>query len=252
MNQLRKRALRLTAVAVSAAAVLIALPVTAASAAPGDANSSAFGVSATNVLGLATIAPTPTSTFPPGGKNSSLPVSLGSLGSVGVLNATTTGDSSAGTSSATGEAADVALLAATGGLPSAISADAVQATCTDNGTAAPTGATTLTNAKLGGNTVIDATPAANTSLVNVPGVATVILNEQSTTNGVLTVNAIHIRLANGTLGDVIIGQATCGPNTPVLGTPIFTSTFFVGLGGVAVLLLGAYVVTQRRRSVRFA
>ncbi|MDP9091562.1 MAG: choice-of-anchor P family protein [Actinomycetota bacterium] len=205
------------------------------------ANSSAYGVSASLLSGAVNVPPTPVSTFPPGGTSHLVSVNLGAVGSVGVSDATTSGDSTAGTSSATAALTNVALLA----LPSvaAITADAVQATCSDTAPGAPTGSTTLTNAKLGGNTVLDVSPAANTKLINLPPLAVVTLNEQFTNAGMLTVNAIHIVLGpvvngQGSLGDIIIGHVTCGPNAPsAVGDAFSFQNLPVILGGLAVIVL---------------
>lgn len=238
MQEIVRRAVRATAAAGSAAALMVLLAAPA-SAAPGAANSSAYAISA-NVLNIVTVAPTPVSTFPSGVDHTLVSLNAPLLGTA-VLNAITDGDAN-GNSSATGSAASVALLPVTGAL-AAVTADVISATCTADGTT-ESGSATLTNAKIG-TTALAASPGPNTN-VSVPGVATVTLNEQTTAGGVLTVNAIHIQLGtNGALGDIIIGHAVCGPNTPVLGSPILTSEFYVGFGALGILALGAYLVRRR-------
>lgn len=147
MRHIIRRTVRLAAAAGSAAALmfLVAGP---ADAAPGSANSSAFGISANVLSGTVNVTPTPTSTFPPGATNTTVSADLGALGKTGVLNAKTTGDST-GNSSATGSAAEVALLG--GVIPNlpAISATLISGTCTADGAGAPTGSSTFFAAKLG-------------------------------------------------------------------------------------------------------
>jgi hypothetical protein len=236
------------------AIALMASP--AAQALDPGANASAFGIKANVLSGTVNVPATPTSTFPPGGTNNLASVSLGAAGQVGAVNATTAGDSATGTSSASGSVANVALL----GLPNAaITADAVDATCSDTAPAAPTGQTTLTNLKLAGGNVVDLHPAANTKLLNLTGVAVITLNEQITNaDGSLTVNAVHIQLGPitngvGTLGDVILGSATCGPNavTAPVSAFSFGSTPIV-LVAVALLIAAGFGVRTglRRLSAR--
>jgi len=218
---------------------LVGVAATPAFAAPHTgANASAYGASVHKVIGIVTIPPTPVSTFPSGGSTSSVPLNLGALGNLGVLTASTSGNDGTGTSAALGRVANVALLK-TGALP-AISADAVQATCTGTAPGAPTGASTIVNGKLGGTTLINVTPAPNTTLLNVPGLVRITLNQQTLTGGVLTVDAIHITLGPGaSLGDIVLGNAVCGPNVAVVDAFSFASTPII-LGGVAVLLLVAF------------
>lgn len=206
-----------------------------AAAAGGTSQSSAYGASIHKVLGIVTVPPTPTSQYQPGGTNSSVPLNLGALGNLGVLTAITAGDYGNGISSATGRVANVALLK-TGALP-AISADAVEASCAQNAPAQATGSSTIVNGKLGGSTLINATPAPNTVLLNLPGLVRIVLNQQYTDgNGVFQVNAIHIQLGTaGALGDIVLGHADCGKNTPAVAAFSFGNTPLI-LGGIAVLL----------------
>lgn len=249
MQQHTTRGLRFTVAAGSAAAALLLLSAAPASAAPGAANSSAYAVKVTVTLpvplGTITVGPLPgTRTCPtsPGGTTTLTSITLGNgLGGTGVANATALCNDTAGTSSAIGDAAAVAI-PAIGPLP-AIAATLIRATCTDTAPGAPSGTSTLTAASVG-QTALAANPAPNTNVANVPGVATLTLNEQSTTNGVFTVNALHLVLAGG-LGDIIIGHVTCGPNTPVAGTPILTKPFYVGFGAIAILVFSGYLLRRR-------
>ena len=254
MHSSLRRPARGVALAVAAGALALAMSPAAQALDPG-ANASAFGVSANVLNGTVNVPQTPTSTFPPGGTNSLLSLNLGALGQVGAVNATTSGSSADGTSSASGSVANVALL----GLPpavAAISADAVDATCSDTAPGAPTGQTTLTNLKLGGGNAVDLHPAANTKLLNLTGIAVITLNEQITNaDGSLTVNAVHIQLGSvnssnvGTLGDVILGSATCGPNAVTAPVDAFSfgSTPIVLIALAIVVAAGFGIRTGLRR-----
>jgi hypothetical protein len=248
MRKLSPKALRVTALASAAAFVL--LPMAGASAA--TSNSTAYGIKANVLSGAVNVGPTPTSTFPDGGTSSLASVDLGTLGAVGAVNAITAGDLGAGTSSATGSAANVALLQnALSGFP-AVSATLIQADCTANGTTL-TGSSTFTNASIGGQSVVDIHPAPNTHLINLGPLLTVTLNEQTTDNGTLTVNALHITLlgvaGGSSVADVIIGQATCGPNAAVLPVAAFSfQDMPLILGGLAlIVVIGFGIRTGIRR-----
>jgi MYXO-CTERM domain-containing protein len=232
----------------------VALPASAA------AVSNAYAVKANVLSGLVNVEPTPLSTFPSGGAKSVASVNLGTLGSVKVLNAATKGDSTAGTSSATASVADVKLglgplvLTKNSGVsPSAaaqvtsnaaaISADAITASCDANG-GTVSGNANLVNVRLG-DTVLNAHPGIN-SEVGIPGVLSVKLNEQSKKDGVLTVDAVHIRLLAGKGADIVLGHALCGPNAPEEGSPIVTKGFLGGFGVLVLAGAGAFAVRRRR------
>jgi hypothetical protein len=246
MQKLTRRAMRVTAAVGSLATALILLPAAPASAAPGDANSSAYALKVNVLAGTINVGPLATHTCPPtpGGTTSVVSASLGALGSARVLNGSATCDTS-GVSSATGSAANVALLGGVVTSLPAITATLISATCSANGSPPPLGSSTFVGATLG-TTAIVANPAPNTTILNVPSVIQVILNEQTLAGGVLTVNALHVIVGpGGILGDIIIGHAVCGPNTPVVGVPIFTNIFYVGLGAIAIVALGGYLVRRR-------
>lgn len=242
------RTLRVLAATGTVGALMLISASSAAAVDPG-ANSSAFGLSATNVLGLVDIAPTPQSICPQGSTESALPVSLGALGNVGVLNASTTCDSAAGTSTATGGAADVALLGVAGART--ITADVISAQCSATAPADPTGSTTVANLFIAGVRINVPVGSTTPQTINIPGVATVIINEQTLSNGVLTVNALHITLLGGALGDIIIGQASCGPNTAAPAIAAFSfQTLPLILGGLAILALLFYGLRTSLRRLR--
>jgi hypothetical protein len=218
-------------------------------AAPNDTvNASAFGASVT-VLERQVIGPVPTVTLGPDGafKEATLAtVPASPVLTAKALRARTSGDPAAGTSTATGEAADVQVAPAAVG-PSVVSAQAVSATCTATPDGA-TGSATLAAGAINGAPIASATPGPNT-IVTVPGVARVALNEQiNNADGSLTVNALHVTLLNGDGADVIVGSATCGPNAaspdisaiPVAGLPI--------AGGLVALFVAGGAVYLRRRT----
>jgi len=130
----------------------------------------------------------------------------------------------------------------------AITATLIQASCTATGSTV-SGTSTFTGATLG-TTAIAINPSANTKLINVPGVAVVTLNEQITNGGALTVNALHVVVGpNGSIADIIVGSATCGPNTPVaVGDAFSFQALPVVLGGLAlIVLIGFGIRTGIRR-----
>lgn len=242
-----------------AAAAMVGVVAAPAGALDPGANSSAFGISATVLSGAVNVPPTPTSTFPPGGTTHLASVNLGTLGAVGAVNATTAGNSAAGTSSATGSAANVGLLRNALTAFPAISADLVSATCRDAAPAAPVGSSTFTNVSISGKALLNVNPSPNTKLLNLPGVLVVTLNEQHTrANGVFEVNAIHVELGpivnnKGTLADVIIGQATCGPNAQTAPGAAFSfQDLPVILGGLALLIALGFGVRAGVRRLHHA
>ena len=102
----------------------------------------------------------------------------------------------------------------------------------------------------------DLHPAANTKLLNLTGIAVITLNEQITNaDGSLTVNAVHIQLGSvnssnvGTLGDVILGSATCGPNAVTAPVDAFSfgSTPIVLIALAIVVAAGFGIRTGLRR-----
>jgi hypothetical protein len=131
----------------------------------------------------------------------------------------------------------------------------LSSTCTANEGGA-TGSTTVTNGRLvtqdpnpnvDGDEVfadIPASPAPNTQLTGVvAGVGdtyTVVFNEQTTSGGVLTVNAAHLTLLGpNATGEVVMGQSVCG----VTGGGGGVTTTTTGGGGVTTTTVGGGVTT---------
>ena len=238
MTMLKSRAAR-AGIALAGTLALFGATAAPAMAATPEAHSHAYGVSAQVKLGRLTVVnvpPTPTSTYQPGADNSVADVNLGVLGSVGLIHAITSGDFNNGSSTATARIASVKLLLAAAGIP-AISADAIEATCAWNAPAAPTGSTTVANLKLAGHPLLNLTLGTNDPLTINLAVAKVTINEQTiSADNVFSVNAVHIEVpANGSLVDIVIGHADCGPNSPPFDAFSFANTPII-LGGIAVLL----------------
>lgn len=138
--------------------------------------------------------------------------------------------------------ADVGI--ALGGLTGSI--EAVTATC-DATQAGVVGATTLAGVDIPGVSV-DANPPPNTTVDLL--LAKIVFNEQiQNQDGSMTVNAVHITLNAGLgSGDVILGQARCGPAAPPVplasGAGLWLGLGLLGL--VAIPVTG--VVLHRRRA----
>jgi hypothetical protein len=120
------------------------------------------------------------------------------------------------------------------GLVTATVAQAVSSSTCNGTTASSSDANTMFVNLVVNGTPIAGTPPANTVIV-IPGIATVTLNEQipggnGTTTSELTINLIHVVLANG-LGEAIVSSAhsdvDCAPVIPPVGptcTPMPTLT----------------------------
>jgi hypothetical protein len=234
MTMLKSRAGRF-GLAFAAAAGLIGASAAPALAAP-VAHSSAYGAYVNVLNGTIVVGPLPTSTFPPGGAATTVPIHVPGILDVPTLNASTGGSTANGSSTATGSAAHVGVLGTllTG---YAISATAISATCTDNAPSVPTGSTTVANLKVGTNSVLNVTLSSSDAPIslNIPNVASVVVNEHSFSGGVLTINALHITLLGARAADIIIGHVTCGPNAAAVPAFSFGDTPII-LGGIAVLL----------------
>ncbi len=187
----------------------------------------AFVVSADAIGNLVAVPPTPTSTYPSGGTNTVVGLSVGPLATNATLTAKTTGDMSTGASSASATVENLSVNL--GGLAT-VSLTAINSTCTAT---APPAAATGSGTIASGSVKLPILPAINlaanaapNTTVAVPGIASIVLNEQSTdSNGVLTVNAVHIKLLGGAAANVIIGHAQCGgaPATNTNPTPMISA-----------------------------
>lgn len=127
---------------------------------------------------------------------------------------------------------------------------AVNATC-DATADGITGSATLTNVSIPGVVNVPVNPAANT-VVNL-ALVRIVLNEQiENGDGSLTVNAVHIELNAGLgTGDIIIGQARCGPAAPPI--PLASGAgLWIGLGLLGLVAIPAGVMVIRKRNVQTA
>lgn len=245
---MNSRAFRRLAASAAALGGLL-LTATPAHAALMSPQADAYALSV-NALGSNLVAPTPRSMFPNGGTASLLDLNAG-IAEASALNATTAGDPTAGTSSASSSVAKVSVNL---GPTASLDLSAVDATCTatpDGATGSSDIATAVVNSLLSGlvppaNIPVNASP--NTA-IELPGLAKVVLNEQSTdADGVLTVNAVHITLLSGKLADIVIAHAQCGGAPPIQAVPMISPSVGTGAGAAALATTGGVVYLRRRRS----
>lgn len=232
---------------------------TASAATANTVHGDAYGESVNlSVLGAVPITsgPLPEVTLPLNGSGGNLTKSAASASvpgvlSTGVLSVTTQGDPAGPSSSSSAHVANVNL----GG--GQLIARAVTSSCTANATSV-SGTSSLATLTVGGQTV-PVTPPPNT-VIPLGALGSVTLNEQITgpDGKSITVNAIHVNLANnpptgiGT-GDIIIAHSVCSAHT-VTGTVVPAGA--IGGLGLATLLgvvfAGYQVRSSRRRSVGLA
>ncbi|HEV2640932.1 MAG TPA: choice-of-anchor P family protein [Actinocrinis sp.] len=221
-----------------------AVPAHAALTSP-EAN--AYVVSAT-LAGASIVAPTPDSTYAPGGTFTVANLAVGPFASNATATATTAGDPTTGDSSAS---ATVDTLGVTLSAIAALNLTGVDSTCT----ATPAGATG-SGLIAGGNlsllgiaTPLNAAAAPNTT-VTIPGVGSLVLNEQTTdpATGILTVNAVDVTITGGT--ELIIGHAACGGAPAVVATPMVNGK--AAAGGLAAAGTLALVNLRRKRRTAFS
>jgi len=219
-----------------------AIPAHAALTTP---QANAFVVSAGAIGNLVAVPPTPTSSYTPGGTTTTLGLAVGPFATNATLTAKTSGDPSTGdaSASATVENLGVTIPGAT------IALTGINSTCN----ATPAGATG-SGVIASGSVKLPLLPAItlkagagpNTG-VSIPGIASIVLNQQSTdSNGVLTVNAVHITLLGGAGANLIIGHASCGgaPAVNTNPTPMISAPVAAGAGATAVV--GGAVMLRRR------
>ncbi|MEU6078403.1 choice-of-anchor P family protein [Micromonospora sp. NPDC047074] len=158
------------------------------------------------------------------------------------------------------QGSEVSLNLGTNGLATiSLVADAVYASCTATSSPSATGSASLVNARivstlLGVSTTLlslPANPAPNTGL-SVAGLLNLTLNGQSSpTAGQLNVTALSLSALGGTLAEVTIGSATCGPNAvapPIPVIPLAGAPIALGLSALAASTGG--VLLHRRRRAR--
>jgi len=199
----------------------------------------AYGAAATGLISVSPLADA-TST-------GTSPVTLANINVAGLVTTGIVTDTADGTSASS----TIANAAVTLSAIASLAATTVSSSCTfDTDTDTVSGTSSLAGASftvLGIPTSLAANAAPNTT-VGVPGIATIVLNQQITANGTLTVNAIAITLLGSTqtltLGTSICNAAGVAPVSilPGMATPI-------GLGTLGLLALGgtAYYFSKRRR-----
>lgn len=223
--------------AVVASLVLGAMP---ASAAPGDGSAFAAKVAVT-LLGAPAVNVGPLAASNTSGPTTAnlASVNAGGLVTAGVVTSSATLNPDTGVVHAQADIADVGIgLAALKG-----TIGAIKATC-DATQAGVTGSSTLADVKIPGVSV-GANPGPNTT-VSLPLVK-IVFNEQITSDGSLTVNAVHIYLnALVGTGDIILAQAKCGPAAPPV--PLASGAgLWLGLGLLAMVAVPAGVIVIRKR-----
>jgi hypothetical protein len=166
-----------------------------------------------------------------------------------------------GTIGAAGSVHSTASVLAVSALAGLVTGDVVASQCAVDSGGATSGSSTLTNVQVNG-IVVASNPGPNTVLVLLDAGALVIgsvtLNEQTynAITNTLTVNAIHIHLASGSLGtgDIIISHVECdalpaGPAPVIPESPLAIllplSALVVG-GGILLVVLRRQQTLQAR------
>jgi hypothetical protein len=242
------------------AALVFAVPVLADLT---TVSGSAYGESVdVTTLGLVhiTSGPTPFTGFlTSNGSNSPLGGSLASVCVPAACTTLSTGlltvhtDGTIGPSGSVHSTASVLNVSALAGL---VTGDEVASQCAVDSAGATSGSSTLTNVQVNG-ILVASNPGPNTVLVLVDAgtlvIGSVILNEQIYNSGTntLTVNAIHVHLASGSLGtgDIIISHVECDalPAGPAPVIPESPLAILLPLTALAVVG-GMFVLTIRRRA----
>jgi hypothetical protein len=161
-----------------------------------------------------------------------------------------------GTTGATGSVHSTASVVNVNALAGLVTGAVIASQCAVDSAGNTSGSSTLTTVQVNGVTVAS-NPGPNTVLVLLDAgslvIGSVTLNEQIYDSGTntLTVNAIHIHLASGSLGtgDIIIAQSQC--DALPAGTPpvIPESPLAILLPLTALAVVGGlFVLTIRRRA----
>ncbi|WP_214107860.1 choice-of-anchor P family protein [Acrocarpospora catenulata] len=238
-----------SAFTVSLTSVLcVLMPAGRASAA---ADIEAFGVQAT--LAVLTVGPARLANL--GTPSASTPSIRAGSGanqiSTGVATADINQDTAAGTEHAEATVANLGATIAGIGL----TATSVDVQCDAAGGATSTGSTTITGGNLAG-TPLASDPAPNTT-ISFPALLpalTVTLNRQVADGDRLTVQGIHITTVGGT-GEVIAGQARCGPADLDAPPPVpldSSAGLYLGLGLAGATVAGMATLRLRRRGTVLA
>jgi hypothetical protein len=241
---------RTTARLVAGAAALggllcTAVPAHAALTAP---VADAFVVSSS---GLVTVAPLPHSNYPgpPTGTITAVNITAAPFASNGTLTASTSGDPTAGTSSAEAKADDLTVTLGSG---VSLVLGAIDTKCNATQSSA-SGTSSIANAHFtvaGVSTGAITIPNANATIALPLSLGSLEFFPSSTdSNGVLTEDAIKITLGAGNLTQTLtIAQAQCGGAPPVVvnPTPMISTPMAAGAGATAII--GGVVYLRRRKS----
>lgn len=259
---MRMRRVRGPAIVGTAVVASLLAGVLPASAAPGDGSARGSNIRVTLLNKPAVVAGpfAAANTLPTGPEtNTFVSANVPSVLSTGVIDTSATRDDRTGVVTSTATAAKVrsGIL----GPGNTISADVIAAKCTST-QRGQSGSATLANLDLGGLGKVSATPAPNTTIeVSAPAVDTtiarIVFNEQiRSSDGSLTVNALHIKLIEGVLGavgngDVVVSKATCAPANPSM--PLASGPgLWIGLGLLGLLAIPVATVALRRRRTQSA
>ena len=187
-------------------ALLLALPVSLSGQMQGSATATAFGVS----VRTRTVNQTTASAVLPGdgslAQAQAGSVTIGTYVSARDVFSIATGDGSD-----PADAGGSSTLESVSVLNGLITASGVVAIASSSGGTSDAEGSSLANLTVNGVSLD--TPAPNTR-VNLPGVGYVVLNEQTTTPGGITVNMIHVvlRTFGVTIGEIIVGSASSQVN----------------------------------------
>lgn len=216
-----------------------ALVATAPAAFAQTTSPEAFGIEATGALA---IAPTPDATLA-----SPNPANVVSVGVPLILRAGTL--SASVTSNSATAAVQTLTSPVIGALLGTISATAVSSSCLANADGSFVRNTTIANLTIGNTTLAAGPIPANDAFLSITNVANITLNQQvaGPITGSMEVNAIHIALLGGSLGETInIASSTCGPFTA--DTPVASGKgLAIGLGLLGSVGVGYGAVYSRRR-----
>ena len=209
---------------------------------------SAFGEQVDALDGLITSGPVPSVTLPNSG-GGRLTDSAGSVcvpaAVCGILRARDLRAAARGSLSGDGGVRGSAS-AANVNVAGVVTAELVQSSCA-GAARGLSGVSVLANVSVGGQ-LLGSDPKPNT-VIAVGSIARVTLNEQVRATHSITVNAIHVQLLSGNVGDVILPQAHCAV-TPSLAPTIPESPLVVLLPALTIAAsMGLIVIAWSRDPV---
>jgi len=129
-----------------------------------------------------------------------------------------------------------------------ILADAAYSSCSASSNGAPTGSSSILNLNLGGSGQPGNVSApANFAFPPAPAnpLFNLLLNQQTISNGTITVTALEVTSPSTGL-DIVIGRVTCGPNASTAATPAIPVKGLPIAGGVVAVAAGGFWLRRRR------